>query len=161
MLFASFCFIELIFGPSSIIESTASLRNFLIEQYSDVHSGGSLDCRSAIGLSFAFPLICLVFIGVLFMFVNMLDILALAENLPLLIRFIASKTGLLSVSTINGLLFSLMIPNSFSIPAASPKLSVSHGHHLRHFSGIFMECIRTGTFFIVFYGIQNMAQTLF
>ena len=80
MLF-SVCVIELFFGASSTMESTVSVRNFRMEQCSDEHSGGILDCKSAIGFSFAFLLTCLIFIGVRFIFVNILDILALAENL--------------------------------------------------------------------------------
>ena len=145
----SLSFMELFLGLSSRMESTVFSRNFRIEQCSDVHCGGILDCKSAMAFNFAFPLMCLIFIGVLLTFVKMLDILALAENFPLLISLIASKTGLLSVSIIKGLLLSLTMLYSFSIPAARPKLSISHGHHFIHLFGSLTECIRTGSFFLL------------
>ena len=43
-----------------------------MEQYSDVHSGGILDCMSASGFNFALPLTCLDLMGVLFTFARML-----------------------------------------------------------------------------------------
>ena len=82
--------IAMFFGPSSRAASMDWLRNFLTEQTSDVHVGGMRDCKSGMGFSLALPLICFVWIGVLFTFVSRLDIVAFEENFPLLTNCNAS-----------------------------------------------------------------------
>ena len=118
------------FAPSSTTESALSSMNLWIAHVHEMHSGVTLDCKSANGFNFALPDICFGIIEVLFIFVRKLDILALVENFPSFTNFKASLTGLLSVSIIRGCLLSLMMSYSLSTPTANASASVSHGDHL-------------------------------
>ena len=132
MKFISFTFAHL--ASWVITPSIAELINLSMVQTSDLHCEGYLDWRSAKGFNFALPLMCWEMMGILLTLLRKLVILALALKWPLFMRLTASWTGLLSGHMIRGCLLSLIMSNSFSIPPANARASISQGLHLLQLS---------------------------
>ena len=116
------------------LETKVHMVKFCVE-----HGEGFRDCMSPTALRFALPLAWITATGTLLMFMIKAYILALALNLPFLIKLTVSLTGLLSGAFSSGFVDSLMRSNSAWMPVAKARASISHGDHLVQFSGSLTE----------------------